>query len=170
MQETTSHLQRQSPERSPLRRRLLRWLPSLMAPLGLARVPFLPTLILNPFPSLIMDPASTPFPLPSIALQTHMKLPAWWCLKVYKKLPALYRKRLQRLVFIHPTFYIKLVCSMLRPFVSRKAHHKVHKVKHLADLEKACGGDISLDVLHLGTHVFKYDEAVATESKVLSFG
>ncbi|MCO5600222.1 hypothetical protein L7F22_054332 [Adiantum nelumboides] len=94
-------------------------------------------------------------------------LPAWWCLRVYKKLPASYRKNLRRLVFIHPTAHVKLICSMLHPFISKKAHHKVHKVKHLADLEKASGGDISLDVLHLGNHVFKYDQVVATESKGL---
>ena len=29
-----------------------------------------------------------------------------------------------------------------------------------ADLEKASGGDICLEVLHLGTHVFKYDQTV----------
>ncbi|KAI5084397.1 hypothetical protein GOP47_0000566 [Adiantum capillus-veneris] len=89
-------------------------------------------------------------------------IPAWWCLRVYKKLPSSYRKNLRRLLFIHPTVHIKFVCTMLRPFISKKAHYKVHKVKHLADLEKASGGDISLDVLHLGNHVFKYDQTVAT--------
>ena len=29
-----------------------------------------------------------------------------------------------------------------------------------ADLEKASGDDICLEVLHLGTHVFKYDQTV----------
>ena len=36
-----------------------------------------------------------------------------------------------------------------------------------ADLEKASGGDICLEVLHLGTHVFKYDQTVGFMHKHL---
>ena len=36
-----------------------------------------------------------------------------------------------------------------------------------ADLEKASGGDICLEVLHLGTHVFKYDQTVGFKHKHL---
>lgn len=80
---------------------------------------------------------------------------------------------------------LQLLCHILRPFVSSKA---LRKVKHLvsainaslisvnliktvsisdilktqADLENASGGDICLEVLHLGTHVFKYDQTSST--------
>lgn len=39
----------------------------------------------------------------------HRQLPTWWCLEVYRKLPLPYRKNIKRIVFIHPTFYTKVL-------------------------------------------------------------
>ena len=49
---------------------------------------------------------------------------------------------------------VQLTCTNESMFLSDASMIKQ------ADLEKASGGDICLEVLHLGTHVLKYDQTV----------
>ncbi|KAG6552965.1 hypothetical protein Mapa_005302 [Marchantia paleacea] len=91
----------------------------------------------------------------------HKEVPTMWCLDVYRKLPYAYKKNVQRVVFIHPTFFVNLVLNILRPFMSGKAHEKIVRVHQLSDLEKASDGDITLDKLYLASHVYLHDKSLA---------
>ncbi|CAM6096634.1 unnamed protein product [Calypogeia fissa] len=96
-------------------------------------------------------------------------VPAMWCLEVYRKLPYSYKKNVERVVLIHPTFVVNLVISILRPFTSSKSHEKIVRVHRLADLDKASNGEITLDKLYLATHVYLHDKTLTESDNLDNF-
>ena len=59
-----------------------------------------------------------------------------------------FRKNVQHIVLVRPSFFLRAVLAFMRPFVSAKAGRKVKQVQSLEALGEATGGEVA--VAHLG--------------------
>ncbi|XP_048489196.1 uncharacterized protein LOC105383077 [Plutella xylostella] len=63
------------------------------------------------------------------------RLPAWgWLLQCYRLVDRRLRKSLKQLYLVHPTFWIKSLVLLSKPFVSSKFFKKLSYVKNLSEL------------------------------------
>ncbi|GBG85539.1 hypothetical protein CBR_g40177 [Chara braunii] len=95
------------------------------------------------------------------------KVPAWWCLKVYRHLPRPYKKNVQRVVFIHPTLWFSIIFKVIQPFLSSKVYRKFVRASMLSDIEEQVGGEIKLSQIALAPHVFVHDKKVIAHGSFL---
>jgi BCL2/adenovirus E1B protein-interacting protein 2 len=57
-----------------------------------------------------------------------------WCRETYKALTRKYKKNVQHLYIVHPTFWTKAVFWFLTPFLSEKFFRKLVYVERVRDL------------------------------------
>ncbi|KAA0193897.1 hypothetical protein HAZT_HAZT003136 [Hyalella azteca] len=66
---------------------------------------------------------------------TRANMPSFsWLKRCYQMIDRRLRKNLQALYLVHPTFWVKTVVVMIRPFVSAKFSRKLRFVDSLRDL------------------------------------
>ena len=59
-----------------------------------------------------------------------------------------FRKNVQYIVLVRPSFFLRAVLAFMRPFVSAKAGRKIRQVQSLAGVGEVTGGEVT--VAHLG--------------------
>jgi hypothetical protein len=77
-----------------------------------------------------------------------------WFHRFYKMVDRRLRKNLKQLYLVHPTFWVKTVLRLVRPFISRKFYRKVHFLESLRDLER----HVHLDAMMIPEAVRRTDE------------
>ncbi|KAK9908724.1 hypothetical protein WJX75_001952 [Coccomyxa subellipsoidea] len=77
------------------------------------------------------------------------RLQASWLVSAYRGLSRPFRKNVKFIILVRPSKPLKAFLTMLRPFLSRKAHRKVIKVESLSGIAEATGNEVTLQ--HLGT-------------------
>ncbi|CAL8460871.1 g402 [Coccomyxa elongata] len=76
------------------------------------------------------------------------RLQASWLVSAYRGLSRPFRKNVKYIILVRPSKALKAFLTMLRPFLSRKAHRKVVKVESLSGIAEATGNEVTLQ--HLG--------------------
>lgn len=74
-------------------------------------------------------------------------------------MPLRLRKQLQHLYLVHPTFWVRTMLQLLRPFISRKFYRKVHSIRSLQELSTHISIDddfIPAPVLRYVTHTVSF--------------
>ncbi|KAK8750338.1 hypothetical protein OTU49_014784 [Cherax quadricarinatus] len=86
---------------------------------------------------------------------TRGNMPSFaWLKRCYQMIDRRLRKNLQGLYLVHPTFWVKTVVVMTRPFVSAKFARKLRFVNNLKELS----GLIPMDQVCIPDRVKQYDE------------
>uniref|UniRef100_A0A8C5LZS7 ATCAY kinesin light chain interacting caytaxin n=2 Tax=Leptobrachium leishanense TaxID=445787 RepID=A0A8C5LZS7_9ANUR len=77
-----------------------------------------------------------------------------WLKKCYQMIDRRLRKNLKSLIIVHPSWFIRTVLAISRPFISVKFINKIQYVHALEDLEKI----IPMENVHIPECVLQYDE------------
>ncbi|XP_068220699.1 protein prune homolog 2-like isoform X6 [Palaemon carinicauda] len=86
---------------------------------------------------------------------TRANMPSFaWLKRCYQMIDRRLRKNLQGLYLVHPTFWVKTVVVMTRPFVSAKFARKLRFVNSLKELSSL----IPMDQVCIPDRVKQYDE------------
>ncbi|KAL7644301.1 UNVERIFIED_CONTAM: hypothetical protein RMT77_005128 [Armadillidium vulgare] len=86
---------------------------------------------------------------------TRSNMPSFaWLKRCYQMIDRRLRKNLQGLYLVHPSFWVKTVVLMARPFVSSKFSRKLRFISNLKELSKV----IPLDQVCIPSRVKQYDE------------
>ena len=59
-----------------------------------------------------------------------------WLRKAYKLLGRKYKKNLKALYVVHPTFWVKGIMKLFKPFISQKFWQKLHYIEEISELYK----------------------------------
>ncbi|KAK3864913.1 hypothetical protein Pcinc_029435 [Petrolisthes cinctipes] len=86
---------------------------------------------------------------------TRGNMPSFaWLKRCYQMIDRRLRKNLQGLYLVHPTFWVKTVVVMTRPFVSAKFARKLRFVNNLKELSSL----MPMDQVCIPDRVKQYDE------------
>lgn len=77
-----------------------------------------------------------------------------WLKKCYQMIDRRLRKNLKSLIIVHPSWFIRTVLAISRPFISVKFINKIQYVHSLEELEQI----IPMENVHLPDCVLQYDE------------
>ncbi|XP_072261219.1 caytaxin isoform X2 [Pyxicephalus adspersus] len=77
-----------------------------------------------------------------------------WLKKCYQMIDRRLRKNLKSLIIVHPSWFIRTVLAISRPFISAKFINKIQYVHSLEELEQI----IPMENVHIPECVFQYDE------------
>ncbi|KAL7838271.1 hypothetical protein AOLI_G00266750 [Acnodon oligacanthus] len=99
----------------------------------------------------------------------HRRMPGLgWLKKCYQMIDRRLRKNLKSFIIVHPSWFIRTVLAITRPFISSKFSSKIRYVNSLAELEDL----IPMDYVHIPESIIKLDEELreaAENSKINSF-
>eukprot|EP00124_Ichthyophonus_hoferi_P005576 Ihof_evm2s847 gene=Ihof_evmTU2s847 len=84
-----------------------------------------------------------------------------WVYKVWQTLTRSYKKNLKQLYIVHPTFWVKTLFTLTRPFISPKFYSKISYCGSLEEL----GCHISLMLLDIPQPVIQHNEKLHQRSK-----
>ncbi len=56
-------------------------------------------------------------------------LPAMWCVRAYRGLARPFRKNVRFVVLVQPSMLVRTAMTVVKPFVSKKAHAKLKQVR-----------------------------------------
>ncbi|XP_071438937.1 protein prune homolog 2 isoform X2 [Hetaerina americana] len=76
-----------------------------------------------------------------------------WLKRCYRLIDRRLRKNLRALYLVHPTFWLKTIVLMTRPFISSKFSRKLNFVNDLAELAEY----VPLEQMHIPERVRQYD-------------
>ncbi|XP_069891882.1 protein prune homolog 2 isoform X2 [Dipodomys merriami] len=77
-----------------------------------------------------------------------------WMKKCYQMIDRRLRKNLKSFIIVHPSWFIRTILAVTRPFISSKFSSKIKYVGSLAELS----GLIPMDCIHIPESIVKYDE------------
>ncbi|XP_049330255.1 protein prune homolog 2 isoform X2 [Astyanax mexicanus] len=82
----------------------------------------------------------------------HRRMPGLgWLKKCYQMIDRRLRKNLKSFIIVHPSWFIRTVLAITRPFISSKFSSKIRYVNSLAELE----GLIPMDYVHIPESIIK---------------
>ncbi|XP_057161514.1 protein prune homolog 2 isoform X3 [Ursus arctos] len=77
-----------------------------------------------------------------------------WMKRCYQMIDRRLRKNLKSFIIVHPSWFIRTILAVTRPFISSKFSSKIKYVNSLAELS----GLIPMDCIHIPESIIKYDE------------
>ncbi|XP_060055526.1 protein prune homolog 2 [Erinaceus europaeus] len=77
-----------------------------------------------------------------------------WMKKCYQMIDRRLRKNLKSFIIVHPSWFIRTVLAVTRPFISSKFSSKIKYVSSLSELS----GLIPVDCIQIPESIIKYDE------------
>ncbi|XP_057577016.1 protein prune homolog 2 isoform X2 [Hippopotamus amphibius kiboko] len=77
-----------------------------------------------------------------------------WMKKCYQMIDRRLRKNLKSFIIVHPSWFIRTILAVTRPFISSKFSSKIKYVSSLSELS----GLIPMDCMHIPERIIKYDE------------
>ncbi|CAI8029737.1 Rho GTPase-activating protein 1, partial [Geodia barretti] len=86
-------------------------------------------------------------------LRSHNKPSFSWLRKVYAEMDRKYKKNIKKVYVLHPTNFIRVMLSLMKPFLNYKFGRKLSYVNRLAELEQV----LYLDKLDIPDEVKQYD-------------
>ncbi|XP_062844713.1 protein prune homolog 2 isoform X2 [Trichomycterus rosablanca] len=99
----------------------------------------------------------------------HRRMPGLgWLKKCYQMIDRRLRKNLKSFIIVHPSWFIKTILAITRPFISSKFSGKIKYCNTLAELEEL----IPMEYLHIPECITKVDDELreaAENSKINSF-
>ncbi|XP_056147044.1 protein prune homolog 2 [Lampris incognitus] len=98
----------------------------------------------------------------------HRKMPGiGWLKKCYEMIDRRLKKNLKSFIIVHPSWFIRTILTITRPFISTKFSNKVKYVKSLDELQDL----IPMDYLQIPECIIRLDQELkeAQNSRVHSF-
>ncbi|KAM5328783.1 protein prune homolog 2 isoform 4-T4 [Glossophaga mutica] len=77
-----------------------------------------------------------------------------WMKKCYQMIDRRLRKNLKSFIIVHPSWFIRTILAVTRPFISSKFSSKIKYVSSLSELS----GLIPMDCIQIPESIIKYDE------------
>ncbi|XP_042643931.1 protein prune homolog 2 isoform X1 [Tyto alba] len=77
-----------------------------------------------------------------------------WMKKCYQMIDRRLRKNLKSFIIVHPSWFIRTILAVTRPFISSKFSSKIQYVNTLAELREM----IPMEYMHIPDSIVKYDE------------
>ncbi|KAM9213468.1 protein prune homolog 2 isoform 2-T2 [Leptosomus discolor] len=77
-----------------------------------------------------------------------------WMKKCYQMIDRRLRKNLKSFIIVHPSWFIRTILAVTRPFISSKFSSKIQYVNTLAELREM----IPMEYVHIPESIIKYDE------------
>ncbi|XP_075267430.1 protein prune homolog 2 isoform X3 [Opisthocomus hoazin] len=77
-----------------------------------------------------------------------------WMKKCYEMIDRRLRKNLKSFIIVHPSWFIRTILAVTRPFISSKFSSKIQYVNTLAELREI----IPMEYVHIPDSIVKYDE------------
>ncbi|XP_036595190.1 protein prune homolog 2 [Trichosurus vulpecula] len=77
-----------------------------------------------------------------------------WMKKCYQMIDRRLRKNLKSFIIVHPSWFIRTILAVTRPFISSKFSSKIQYVSTLSELSEL----IPMECVHIPESVIKYDE------------
>ncbi|XP_041082797.1 protein prune homolog 2-like isoform X2 [Polyodon spathula] len=77
-----------------------------------------------------------------------------WIKKCYQMIDRRLRKNLKSFIIVHPSWFIRTILAITRPFISSKFSNKIKYVNSLAEL----GELIPMEYIHIPESIIKLDE------------
>ncbi|XP_071436692.1 protein prune homolog 2 isoform X5 [Pithys albifrons albifrons] len=77
-----------------------------------------------------------------------------WMKKCYQMIDRRLRKNLKSFIIVHPSWFIRTILAVTRPFISSKFSSKIQYVNTLAELHEM----IPMEYVHIPESIVKYDE------------
>ncbi|XP_058513374.1 protein prune homolog 2 isoform X2 [Ochotona princeps] len=77
-----------------------------------------------------------------------------WMKKCYQMIDRRLRKNLKSFIIVHPSWFIRTILAVTRPFISSKFSSKIKYVSSLSELSAL----IPMDCIHIPESIIKYDE------------
>ncbi|KAM9207250.1 protein prune homolog 2 isoform 2-T2 [Dugong dugon] len=84
-----------------------------------------------------------------------------WMKKCYQMIDRRLRKNLKSFIIVHPSWFIRTILAVTRPFISSKFSSKIKYVSSLAELS----GLIPVDCIHIPESIIKLDEELREASE-----
>eukprot|EP00123_Amoebidium_parasiticum_P017763 comp23981_c0_seq1/m.42558 comp23981_c0_seq1/g.42558 ORF comp23981_c0_seq1/g.42558 comp23981_c0_seq1/m.42558 type:complete len:396 (-) comp23981_c0_seq1:347-1534(-) len=84
-----------------------------------------------------------------------------WIYKVWRTLTRSYKKNLKNLYIVHPTFWIKTIFTLARPFISPKFYAKIVHCNNLAELAV----QVPLNQIDVPNPVLEFDQTQAPKTQ-----
>ncbi|KAJ8273645.1 hypothetical protein GJAV_G00103970 [Gymnothorax javanicus] len=89
------------------------------------------------------------------SMAPRSKLPSIkWLRQCYMTIDRRLRKNLKGLFFVHPVWYIKVILTIIKPFISAKFSRKVRFIRNLKELAEY----IPMEHVHIPDHIQQYDQ------------
>ncbi|XP_031658977.1 protein prune homolog 2-like isoform X1 [Oncorhynchus kisutch] len=99
----------------------------------------------------------------------HRRMPGLgWLKKCYQMIDRRLRKNLKSFIIVHPSWFIRTILALTRPFISTKFSNKIKYVNSLAELQEL----IPMEHVHIPECIISLDEELkeaAVSSTVSSF-
>ncbi|KAM8792881.1 protein prune homolog 2 [Eudromia elegans] len=77
-----------------------------------------------------------------------------WMKKCYQMIDRRLRKNLKSFIIVHPSWFIRTILAVTRPFISSKFSSKIQYVSTLAELREM----IPMEYVHIPESIVRYDE------------
>ncbi|XP_067376734.1 uncharacterized protein [Channa argus] len=85
----------------------------------------------------------------------HRRMPGFtWMKKCYQMIDRRLKKNLKMFIIVHPSWFIRTLLGITRPFISSKFSSKIKYVNSLQEL----GEIIPMEYVHIPPSIVKYDE------------
>ncbi|XP_006527209.1 protein prune homolog 2 isoform X4 [Mus musculus] len=84
-----------------------------------------------------------------------------WMKKCYQMIDRRLRKNLKSFIIVHPSWFIRTILAVTRPFISSKFSSKIKYVTSLSELS----GLIPMDCIHIPESIIKLDEELREASE-----
>uniref|UniRef100_G1SVE3 Protein prune homolog 2 n=1 Tax=Oryctolagus cuniculus TaxID=9986 RepID=G1SVE3_RABIT len=84
-----------------------------------------------------------------------------WMKKCYQMIDRRLRKNLKSFIIVHPSWFIRTILAVTRPFISSKFSSKIKYVSSLSELS----GLIPMDCIHIPESIVKLDEELREASE-----
>ncbi|XP_006835072.1 PREDICTED: protein prune homolog 2 [Chrysochloris asiatica] len=84
-----------------------------------------------------------------------------WMKKCYQMIDRRLRKNLKSFIIVHPSWFIRTILAVTRPFISSKFSSKIKYVSSLSELS----GLIPMDCIHIPESILKLDEELREASE-----
>ncbi|XP_040396877.1 protein prune homolog 2 isoform X1 [Cygnus olor] len=85
-----------------------------------------------------------------------------WMKKCYQMIDRRLRKNLKSFIIVHPSWFIRTILAVTRPFISSKFSSKIQYVNTLAELREM----IPMEYVHIPESIVKYDEEKCLKRKM----
>ncbi|XP_037652969.1 protein prune homolog 2 isoform X3 [Choloepus didactylus] len=84
-----------------------------------------------------------------------------WMKKCYQMIDRRLRKNLKSFIIVHPSWFIRTILAVTRPFISSKFSSKIKYVSSLSELSQL----IPMDCIHIPESIIKLDEELREASE-----
>ncbi|XP_045879946.1 protein prune homolog 2 isoform X3 [Meles meles] len=84
-----------------------------------------------------------------------------WMKKCYQMIDRRLRKNLKSFIIVHPSWFIRTILAVTRPFISSKFSSKIKYVNSLSELSEL----IPMDCIHIPESIIKLDEELREASE-----